>query len=187
MTQTNEDGARLDSKAAWSIVVVYEDPAARERAVIYCDQLVRRFWERFEFEVSWWSFDMLGQTLAAKEAIENAARANLIVISSSPEGDFPAPIRGWIEDWLKMRGEREGMLTGLIAPSADPSGWEGQKHNYLRQAAHRGAMDYLMQVPHDIAIEVPDSLDYYSKRAEQVTSLLDGILHQQASPPQLLL
>jgi hypothetical protein len=48
-------------------------------------------------------------------------------------------------------------------------------------------MDYLMQVPHDIALEVPDSLDYYSKRAEQVTSLLDGILHQQAPPPHLLL
>ena len=59
MTRTNEDGARLEAKAAWSVVVVYEDPAARERAVGFCDQLVSRFWARFEFDVSWWSFALL--------------------------------------------------------------------------------------------------------------------------------
>ena len=186
MTRTNEDGARMVPKAAWSIVVVYEDSTTREQAVVFCDQLVRRFWERFEFEVGWWSFDMLGQAAAAKEVTERAARANLIAISTTPEGEFPSPIKVWIEAWLTMRGEREGMLAGLIVPPADPSSWEGQKHNYLRHAAHRGAMDYLTQVPQDIEQAVPDSPEFYSRRAEQVTSILDGILHQQAPPPHLL-
>jgi hypothetical protein len=47
-------------------------------------------------------------------------------------------------------------------------------------------MDYLTQLPHDIAHEAPDSIDSYTRRAEQMTSLLDGILHQQAPPPHLL-
>ena len=66
MTRTNENGARLEAKAAWSVVVVYEDAAARERAVSFCDQLVRRFWAGFEFDLSWWSFAQLEEASAAK-------------------------------------------------------------------------------------------------------------------------
>ena len=186
MTQANEYSKRLETKAAWSVVVVYEDSATREQAVVFCDQLVGRFWERFEFEVSWWTFAMLSQAATAKEATEHAERANLIIVSATPEGDFPAHIKGWIEACLRLRGEREGLLAGLIGPSAIPCGWEGDRHNYLRNAAHRGAMDYLTQLPHDIAHEAPDSIDSYTRRAEQMTSLLDGILHQQAPPPHLL-
>jgi hypothetical protein len=47
-------------------------------------------------------------------------------------------------------------------------------------------MDYLTQLPHDIVHEVPDSIDFYTKRAEQMTTVLDGILHQQAPPPHLV-
>ena len=59
MTRTNENGAGLEAKAAWSVVVVYEDAATRERAVSFCDQLVSRFWAKCEFDVSWWSFALL--------------------------------------------------------------------------------------------------------------------------------
>jgi len=185
MTRISEHEAQLAGKAVWSVVVVYEDPAARERAVSFCDQLVTRFWTGFEFAVNWWSFALLGEAEAAREATQNAGRADLIVVSATSEGDFPAPIKGWVEAWLRLRGEREGLLAGLIEPSARPGGWEGQKHNYLRNAAHRGAMDYLTQVPQHIAHAIPDSLDSYTRRADQVTSILDGILHQPTPPPHL--
>ena len=186
MTRISEHEAQLAGKAVWSVVVVYEDPAARERAVSFCDQLVTRFWTGFEFAVNWWSFALLDQLAAAREATRNAGGADLIVIAATAEGDFPTPVKGWVEAWLRLRGDREGMLAGLVEPSANPSGWEGQKHNYLRNAAHRGAMDYLTQVPQDIARAFPDSLDSYTRRADQVTSILDGILHQQAPPPHLV-
>ena len=186
MTRANENGARLETKAAWSVVVVYEDSATRERAVGFCDQLVKRFWTRFEFDVSWWPFALLGESTAATEAAEKAARAHLIVFSATPEGEFPARVKDWIETWLIRRGDREGMLAGLLEPAENPSAREGHKHVYLRNAAHRGAMDYLTQVPQDISRSIPDSLDSYTERADQVTSLLDDILRQQPPPPHLL-
>ena len=185
MTRTNENGARLEAKAAWSVVVVYEDAAARERAVGFCDQLVSRFWAKCDFDVGWWPFTMLAEAGTAKEAALKAAGADLILFSATPEGDFPLALKAWIETWLNKRGDREGMLVGLMDPSADPAGREGQKHQCLRNAAHHGAMDYLTQVPQDIAFSIPDSLDSYTQRADQVTSLLDDILHQQAPPPNL--
>jgi hypothetical protein len=73
-----------------------------------------------------------------------------------------------------------------MEPAATPNPREGQKHLYLRNAAHRGAMDYLTQVPQDIARTIPDSLESYTSRADQVTTLLDDILHQSAPPPHPL-
>ncbi|MGD0258218.1 MAG: hypothetical protein ABSD29_00165 [Verrucomicrobiota bacterium] len=186
MTRADENGARLETKAAWSVVVVYEDPAARERGVGFCDQLVGRFWAQFEFDVSWWSFALLAETAAAKEAADRAARADLIVFCATPEGDFPASVKAWMETWLGQRGDREGLLVGLMESGGSPGVGEGEKHHCLRNAAHQGAMDYLTQVPQNIARSIPDSLDSYTERADQVTSLLDDILHQQPPPPHLL-
>jgi hypothetical protein len=186
MTRADESGARLENKAAWSVVVVYEDSAARERAVTFCDQLVGRFWERFEFDIGWWSFDMLGDSLAAAEAARKAEQADLLVFSATPEGEFPAQVEDWVETWLTRRGDSEGVLAGLLEPAESTSDREDRKHIYLRNTAHRGAMDYVTHLPQDLSRSIPDSIDSYAERADQVTSLLVDILHQQQPPPPLL-
>jgi hypothetical protein len=178
-------GSGLETKASWSVVVVYEDPTARERAVTFCDQLVSRFWAKCEFNVGWWPFDLLGQEVAAREAAERAAQADVIVFAANPEGDFPSPVKAWVEAWLNQRSDREGMLVGLLEQCAGAGDQERQKHLYLRQAARHGAMDYLTQVPQGISLSIPESLDSYTERACQVTSLLDDILHRHPAPPQL--
>ena len=185
MTRTEENGAPLEGKAAGSVVIVYEDPAACERAVGFCDQLVNRFWAGFEFNLSWCSFAQLENAVSANAAAEKATLADLIVFAANPEGDFPWAVKGWVETWLSQRGEREGMLVALLASRGGAGGQEGEKHHFLRNAAHHGAMDYLTELPHDIARSIPDSLDSYAERADQVTHLLDNILHQPQPPPSL--
>lgn len=185
MTRANENGVLVEGKGVWSIVVVYEDAAARERAVAFCDQLVSRYWAELEFNLSWWSFAGLEDAGSAKDAAEKAVCADLVAIAAEPEGDFPQPVKSWVETWLTQRGDREGMLVGLLELVAGTGSLEGQKHHYLRHAAHHGAMDYLTHVPQDISLSIPESLDSYTQRADQVTSLLDDILRQQAPPPHL--
>jgi hypothetical protein len=185
MTRTNKDSARSEPRNTWSVVVAYEDPAARERAVGFCDQLVGRFWTQVELDISWWSFTSLEEATGAREAAQNAAHSELIIVSARPEGDLSAPVRAWIETVLGLRSEREGVLVGLTANGENPSVEEGPKHLYLRRAAHLAGMDYLTQVPSDMSRAIPDSLESYTERADQVTSLLDGILQQQAQLPRL--
>ena len=185
MMRIDEDGTRQPAKPAWSVVVVYEEAAARERAVAFCDQLVNRFWAQCEFDIVWCSFASLQEPDPARAAAKKAARADLILFSAAPEGEVPLPVRAWIESWLDPRGEREGMLVGLLEPVAGICGPQGPRHHYLRHMAHRAALDYLTHVPQDIAGSIPDSLDAYTRRADQVTSLLDGILHQHPPPPAL--
>jgi hypothetical protein len=185
MTRDNENVAQHGVKTAWSVVVAYEDTAAREQAVDFCDQLVRRFWARFEFEVSWWSFNLLQAEHVALEAADKAARADLIILSSVRQDDLPAVVKGWIENWLTRRGDCEGILAGLMGQGTAADGLETHNHYYLRQVAHRGGMDYLTQLPQNISRLTPESPESYTRRAAQVTSVLDEILHHQAPPPAM--
>lgn len=186
MTRTNENTARAQSQPAWSILVVYEDPVARERAVDFCDQLVKRFWGTCEFEVSWWSFEQLADSLVAAQTAERAARADLVVVASTQPGDLPITMKRWFERWLEKRSDREGILAGLMDPSRQPSDWGRLKDNYLRQAAHRAAMDYLTQLPAGISLSIPESQESYSERAACVTRVLDEILHHHTLPRTVL-
>ena len=186
MAYATDNEAAVAPKRTWSVVVIYEDAAAREEAVKFCDLLIERFWASYGFEVGWWSFASLEDEGAAREATERAAEAPLIVFATRPQGELPETVKAWIETCLSRRGDREGALVGLMDPSAGLSRALAEKYIYLRAVAHQGAMDYLTQVPPNIARAIPDSLESCAQRAHQVTSVLDEILHQP-EPPHFLL
>jgi hypothetical protein len=187
MKTISEDGLRGEARASWSVAVIYEDNPAREWGVGFCDQLVGRFWDRCEFNVGWWSLDMLKDAATAREAAANAAAADIIVVAAAPEGDFPLHAKNWLDLWLDQRGQREGMLVSLTGAQESARVLEGRREAFLRNVAHRAAMDYLTHVPPDLSRAMPDSLDSFNTRAETVTGLLDDILHRPVPPPRTLL
>jgi hypothetical protein len=172
-------------KCTWPVVVVYEDTAAREAAVKFCDLLIERFWASSGFEVGWWSFASLEDEASAREALEKATEAPLIVFATRPEGALPDTVKAWIETCMSRRGDREGALVGLMDPGAGLSRALADKYVYLRTLAHKGAMDYLTELPETIARVISESMESYTERAHQVTSVLDEILHQPAPPSHL--
>ena len=187
MAQGKDDVTISAAKPAWFVVVISEDAAAREAAVKFCDHLVELFWARYEFNVSWWQLGDLSVEHSASEAAIKAVQADLIIVATTPGRDLPAVLREWVEGWVGRRGDREGALVGLTDPGAGQNGRSAEKYVYLRNAAHRAGMDYLTEIPQSISSRsIPDSLDSYSRRADKVTSVLDGILQQKAPPPQML-
>jgi hypothetical protein len=170
-------------KTTLSVVVVYEDTATRERAIQYCDTLVEKFWSQCGFEVSWCSAEALREEEEAREAAGKAAEANLVVFALHPSGELPLTIVQWVEGWLPRRGDHEGLLVGLLDQGSSIAGIETDRHAYLRDIAHRAGMDYLTEIPHTIHHPMPDSLEAYAQRADQVTSVLDTIL---TKPPTRL-
>jgi hypothetical protein len=177
--------SRQPGKARQSVVVVYEDTPAREAAVAFCDELTKRFWESCDFDLGWWSFGELLRTDSGHAATALAVEADMVVFATHPEGEFSEPIRAWMEGWLLRRGDREGALVAVVGPSA-LHGRPAEKCLLLRSAAHRAGMDYLTQVPQGLRFSTPDSLESYSERADQVTSVIDEILRAPAPVPTLL-
>ena len=183
MTRVSQSGAEERmTKVTWPVVVVYEDDRAREEAVRFCDEMVRQYWTTHDFEVSWCSFEMLGETAAAMEAAGKAAAADLLIFATAPEGEMPAAVKDWIKVWLSRRGDREGALVGLMGSGAEMSGGREDKHAYLRNVAHSGGMDYLMHIPPTLVWTIPDSLDWCAERASKSSNVLDGILRDQLFP-----
>jgi hypothetical protein len=172
-------------KATWSVVILFEDAQTREKAVKFCDQLVERFWAHSEFRLTWMEFSALAEPNAARDAHAKARGADVIVFATRPEGPVPATVTEWVERSLANRTDREGTLAGLIDTSTILTGWAAEKHAWLRSVAHRAGMDYLTDVPAEIARPIPDSLESFSERAQQITSVLDEILRKPIQPPSL--
>jgi hypothetical protein len=172
-------------KGTWTVAVVYENAEIREAAVAFCDSLAEKFWSQLGFDVSWWSFSLLGNPGASAEALKSAAGANFIVFASAADSELPEHVRNWVEQWVLFRGEKEGALIGLpVSAGAEPAG-SIQIHLYLRDVAHRAGMDYLTDVPQYIGQPIPDSPQFLAERADKVSSVLDEILHQRPPGPQL--
>ena len=174
--QTEKEN-RPETREKAGVVVIFEDDATRTEAVKFCDELVHRFWTQYGFEMTWWSFTPLAEARTARDAARKASEADLIVFAVEPDGEIPWEVKGWIENWLSERGDREGALVGLLDPGADSIAVTTDKYVYLREVAHRAGMDYLTQMPQNISRCIPDSLESYSDRADRVTSVLDEILH----------
>lgn len=168
------------------VVVVYETPAIREHAVRFCDRFAREQESAARAEMNWWSFHLLGNSVAGHDAVQKAAVADVVIFAIDAAGDLPEEIKLWIEKWLNKRGEREGALVGLLAR-------EGRSHDiapfrevYLRHIARRAGMDFLSHAAPTVARAIPDSLDSFSERAGQMTSVLDNILQiRPRTPPAL--
>ena len=172
-------------RAAKAVVVIYEDPSIRERAVHFCERLCEEQ-QSPELNIDWWSFPLLSDSSVAHGAVEKAAAADVVVFAMDARGDLPDPIKLWIEKWLNKRGEREGAIVGLLERE---EGWQNIasfREIYLRHAARRAGMDYLSHAAPTRRRAIPDSLDSFSERAGRMTSVLDGILQKRPhSPPAL--
>jgi hypothetical protein len=172
-------------KETWSVVVIHGEEGAKAQADNFCGQLTKRFWDRFDFKVCSWAFGDLKTQEEAAAAARAAVKADFIVICGCAEAGLPEHLRWWIESWVGERGDREGILVGLLT---SPGGAETElveTHARLRDSAHRSGMDYLTELPQSFSWPIPESIEAYSERAGTTTAVLDEILHHQAMPSAL--
>ena len=172
-------------KATRSVAVIFEDADAQERAIKFCDSLVRNFWGDFEFDVGWWAFDGLKAAENAEEALNKSFAADVVVFAPQSQRELPAHIHQWTNEWLKRRGKREGTLVGLFHSADDKDSQPMFVHAFLRYCARTAGMDFLTEIPQNLAWRIPETLESCSERAHEVTSLLNGILHRPNSSPHL--
>jgi hypothetical protein len=162
----------------WDVVVAYEDGLTREEAAKFCDLLEARCHARREVHITWWSFASIETPAEAEKAAMQAAGADVVVFAVRPEGELPRIIQDWLESWLTRRRGREGTLVGLLDRHAESLAPPAPRYVYLRNAAHRGALDYVTELPESVLESIPESIEFYSERAAQTSPVLDEILHQ---------
>jgi len=166
------------------VVAVYENNPAREHALRFCDDLAGK---PSDLDIHWCAFNVLRDPQHGTEAANRAATADMILFAVTSEGDLPGEVKLWIERWLNRRGEREGALVGLVMDRPDsPFEIATRKEIYLRHTARRAQMDYLSHENPTPRKAMPDSLDSFSQRADEMTSVLDQILQTRPIAPPIL-
>ena len=170
-------------KAALSILVLCEDVKRRMEAVAFCDRMVQRFWTSCEFDINWVSYRDLADPGKFRTGVKQAASAGLLIFAMRLASSIPPEVEAWMEAWLIQRGEKEGSLIALGDPGHIASAGISQNFVYLRGIARRGALDYLTEMPEKLGQTIPDGIDAYPERAQQMTSVLDQILRRKIPAP----
>ena len=177
MKERNAKKREVRNQPAGSVIVLYENPAARELAAGFCEKFARESCADAGLGVNWYSFEDLTVPASMEAAADVAVGADLLAFSVTASGDLPAAIKLWTEIWRRRRGQREGWVVGLVLEDGtELRRVAGLKEIYLRHLAHRAGMDYLSHFPAKILKAIPDSLDSFNRRAEQITQVLDEIL-----------
>src|SRR6266436_3512624 len=131
MKKVSQQENSQSAKTEWSVGVIYEDTHCREVAAKECDRLLAELWSEHGLKIQWWSFDMLAEAGTGSEALEKAMGAAVMIFALRPEGIFSANVEQWIETWLRLRGEREGAMIGLMDPCVDAASRVSEKYVYL--------------------------------------------------------
>ena len=126
-----------------AVVVVYEDAPARDLAIQLCGSLEQSFVGDLEFDFAWWRFDYLSDPRIIHDAIETAVKADLILVAIHRAKSIPSDVQAWFEGWVPRRKPAEGALAVLqtALPAEEPVTLDD---SYLRLAAERGDLDYLL-------------------------------------------
>jgi hypothetical protein len=184
LSKPNAGESMAAREEVFSAVIAYEDAVTRDRAMQVCERLFQRFWKDMEFDFKWWRFDFLRDAGFTRQAGRQAAGSDLILFSAHARRELPGVVEKWIESWLPMRGTRDGVLVAMIGTAEDQLRGSSPIQVYLREVAQRANMDYLSQAVGASVSELNASIETITKRAEKVTSLLDGILHHATIPPR---
>jgi hypothetical protein len=162
------------------VVIAYEDFAAGKHAQETYDYLVQRLEGELELDRQMWKFDVLKNLKMRELAVEDAAAADLIIISTHGMGDLPEGVWSWIDRWVAHEGSAMALVTLVDRPRA----YEGEDNPirfYLQRVARRAGMDFFAQ-PNEWPDKDEDfSLVQIAELAQHTSTLMMDFLHHSVT------
>ena len=131
--------AAIEKEDRSTVVVIYDDPTTRARALRACDYLVSELWENVELDFYWWRTDFLDDANMSRAAAHYAVDADFLIICSTGAEIRSKTLETWLDSWIKERDKHEGVLIDLsLLPDST-----NHLQSVLQQIAKRGKFDYL--------------------------------------------
>lgn len=137
---------KVETKAAFRVVIAYEDFASGKRAMDACKLLMAQLEHDVEFRTSMWKFDLLRNLKLNQIAVGDAIEADVIMVAASANSDLPIEIKKWIEGWsTRKHGQVAALVALLDFETTDVTG-SSIVHAYLKRVAAAAEIDFLSQV-----------------------------------------
>lgn len=178
--------AALESEAGHplSVVVVYDEPHRRDRAMEIYNHVLRRLTEDFEFETAWFKASHLRDEEVSQDAAARAREADVVVFSIQPALELTPELRHWIHGWTASRKANLGGALVLLMEEAGASSLHATPARFeLALAARQAGMDFLCESVGSVAGNPHLTPDLLSQQASRMTPVLTGILDHRVAAP----
>jgi hypothetical protein len=120
----------------FKVVIVYEDFSTGVRAKATMDRVMERLGEGAPFEIKLWWFDILDTPEFRGMAAEDAADADMVIVSAHGRAALPEGLKEWMELWLIRREAGECALVELFNSQSDRA-QSRPIHSYLQDIAQK--------------------------------------------------
>lgn len=149
ITRSTEVLQRWRQSPRMTLLAAFEDSSGGTRVRDFCQMLIRDLGSQCSVIEHVWLFSTLRMRELRQIAAEEAASADLIIVSAERSDDLPKEVKDWIELLLHHNLRRPTVLVALMDP--DYEGASTAVQSYLQDAARRGGMEFLV-----LSREVPD-------------------------------
>lgn len=154
-----------DSKPAhrtFRIVIVYENLVSAARALRACEFLRGEIGDTVSLEVNVWKIAVLEDVDSRRFAALAAARADVVIVSTSGREEIPGAFRVWVDSWIRMEdagrpavftlfgdhiGEGAVSIASFLRGKTVPRGIEFFSHPPLESSALRRAVPLQPALP----------------------------------------
>jgi hypothetical protein len=136
---------KTETDNAFHVLIVYEDTRCGQRATDTYQRLRSQFGREFDFRISIWSFSVLQCARLNDQAVQDAIRANAIIIAANFRNEPPAEIKKWIDGWVSQKRNNSAILIALLHARTNQPEATDCMHDYFRDIATQAGMDFLME------------------------------------------
>ena len=123
------------------VMLVHEDLSAGRRGKEVLDQVALNLEPKADFLVNPWNFEMLRNPALQSQAVQDAAHANIVVLSVHGRAKLPATVRAWLEVWLDRRGDGPCALVVSLDPSDRESSLANPIIKYVNALAWQAGVE----------------------------------------------
>ena len=124
--------------------MVYQDLTTREWATEMWDRVAELVGKESINAASWKISDLARPGILA-EAVESAARADVVVAAVSAAEELPGDLYVWFDIWLPRRTRSTGALVALIGLPEATSHQAAHAQEYFQAVARKGGLDFFPQ------------------------------------------
>ena len=170
----------LTGSPNFNVVIAYKDLTAGKRAMRVLADLGKGVGDDIEFRPFLWSFDLLTDLNWRDVAASDAIKADMLIIATSDTNSLPPAVERWVETILSRKRGTDTAVVALFGTEENPDETGSPRLEIIQTATHRAGLDFFAPVARH---ELDETMSWIHRRAEMVTPLLDGILHQHHPPP----
>ena len=135
--------SELEGNSSLNVVIAYEDFESGKHAKRTYDFLAQNLAGQCQLHNQMWKFDVLGIPKLCEMATQDAAHADIILVSCHGSTELPEAFKTWVEGWLDEKPRAIGLV--LLFSSHEDCLEADHIRKYAQEIARRGHMEFFMQ------------------------------------------